>query len=146
MSDNAENEEHSSTEGEARETQEKVSPAELWDGSSEYFNMIWQDLYKARTVQRYRDALANLVFHARHLRPEDHAELSQWILKPVTQQRGRPKNDELHEMADDLYMFPIENEPGKSQKLVSTFGVSKENARGALLAAKRRKAARRGEE
>ena len=146
MSDNAENEEHSSTEGEAPETQEKVSPAELWDGSSEYFNMIWQDLYKAQTVQRYRDALANLVFHARHLRPEDHAELSQWILKPVIQQRGRPKNDELHEAADELYMFPIENEPDKSQKLVSRLGVSKENARGALLAAKRRKAAGRGEE
>jgi len=146
MSDNAENEEHSSTEDGAPETQEKISPADLGEWGSEYVTNLWEHLYGADTVKDHSDALGALVFHARHLRPEDHAELSQWIFNPFKPGRGRPKRNDLRDQADFLLMFPPSDAPVQSKELVSRAGISKENARGALRGAKRRKAARRGEE
>ena len=146
MSDNAKNEKHSSTEGEAPETQAKVSPADLGEWGSEYLTMLWEDLYPAETVKDHRDALATLSFHARHLRPEDHAELSQWILNPFKPERGRPKRNDLRQQADFLLMFRPADAPLRSKELVSNNNISKENARGVVREAKRRKAVRRGEE
>jgi hypothetical protein len=146
MSDNSENKGHASTEGEAAETQEKISPADLGDWGSEYLTNLWEDLYRADTVKDHRDALGALVFHARHPRPEDHAELSQWILNPFKPGRGRPKRNDLRDQADSLLLFRSPDAPVQSKELVSRAGISKENARGALREAKRRKAARRGEE
>ena len=145
MSDNAKNEKHSSTEGEAPETQAKVSPADLWEWGSEYLTNLWEDLYRADTVKDHRDALGGLVFHARHLRPEDHAELSQWILNPFKPGRGRPKRNDLRDQADSLLLFRSPDAPAQSKELVSRAGISKENARGVLRGAKLRKASRRGE-
>jgi hypothetical protein len=146
MSDNAENKGHASTEGEAPETPEKVSPADLWEWGSEFLTRLWENLYGADTVKDHRDALGALVFHARHLRPEDHAELSQWILNPFKPGRGRPKRIDLRDQADSLLMFRSHDAPVQSKELVSIAGISKENARGVLRGAKLRKAAGRGEE
>ena len=146
MSDNATNKGHASTEGEAPETPEKVSPADLWEWGSEFLTRLWENLYGADTVKDHRDALGALVFHARHLRPEDHAELSQWILNPFKPERGRPKRNDLRQQADFLLMFRPADAPLRSKELVSNNNISKENARGVVREAKRRKAVRRGEE
>jgi hypothetical protein len=146
MSDNAENEEHSLTEDGAPETHEKVSPPNLDDFGFNYLINIWIDISEAKTVKQHQESIAALVFHARHLQPEDHAHLSRLILNPIKERRGRPKNHKLREAADARYLLQFGNESIRSQDLVFSENVSKENARGALLAAKRRKAAGRGEE
>jgi hypothetical protein len=140
MSDNAANKGHESTEDGAPETQAKVSPAELWEWGSEFLTKLWENLYGADTVKDHRDALGAHVFHARHLRPEDHAELSQWILNPFKPGRGRPKRIDLRDQADSLLMFRSHDAPVQSKELVSIAGISKENARGVLRGAKLRKA------
>lgn len=70
------------------------SPATLGERGGEYLDRLWEELYlRSDTAEEWAANLAELVHHARHLRPEDHAELAKYIRTPFKRQRGRPANN-----------------------------------------------------
>jgi hypothetical protein len=82
----------------------ETSPADLGDRGDQFLQRLWDDLYwRSPTAEARASALAALVRHARHLRPEDHAELAEIIRTPFTQPRGRPADIERREQIWDKY-------------------------------------------
>ncbi len=95
---------------EAPETQKReTSPADLGDWGDQYLDRLWEDLYfRSHTAETWAASLAALVFHARHLRPEDHAELAEHIRTPFKQPRGRTANIERREeIWDQFFHFGV---------------------------------------
>ncbi|MBP0466215.1 hypothetical protein J5Y09_19975 [Roseomonas sp. PWR1] len=84
----------------------EVSPPDLGEWGSNYLDSLWDALHLyAETPEQFSGALAALVFHARHLRPEHHAELADLIRTPFKRPRGRSPNRSRQEEIWHRYFF-----------------------------------------
>lgn len=68
-----------------------VSPPDLGAGGPSHLDSLWDALCLTETPEEARGALADLVLHARHLRPEEHAELAALIRSGFKRRRGPPE-------------------------------------------------------
>jgi hypothetical protein len=127
----------------------ETSPQDLGPYGSHFTDELWERLGQAVTQEANLHALADLVFHARHLSPREHAELARHIRTPFKRRRGKPRNFELAEAAEWAVMIgydPTRSRlfgPGKPRSTVVTdlarqFRTSKEVARRALREAEAR--------
>lgn len=126
---------------EAPETPKReTSPADLGDWGDQYLERLWEDLYfRSHTAEAWAAGLAALVFHARHLRPEDHAELAEHIRTPFKRPRGRTANSERREdiWARYHWLFPPTPRHQAIEEIATEYGLSHEAAEKAYDQARR---------
>jgi hypothetical protein len=74
----------------------EISPPNLGEWGDQYLSQVWDNLSDALTSEEFSTALAELVHHARHLDPLDHAVLAKHVklgLEGFQRGKGRPKNE-----------------------------------------------------
>jgi hypothetical protein len=130
----------------APEADADASPDDLGPYPTFILDDGWEALDRAVTADDHYNAIAGLVFHARHLTPQEHARLAELLRTRFRRPRGRPQNHALAEAADraaNSLVRPRLPREVQVAELARTFFTSKENARKALRAAERRRAERR---
>lgn len=74
----------------------EISPPNLGEWGDQYLSQVWGNLSDALTHEEFSTALVELVHHARHLDPLDHAILAKHVklgLEGFQRGKGRPKNE-----------------------------------------------------
>jgi len=136
-------------------TRERVSPQNLPD----YFGdaalveiaQAYENLELAQTEEAFCQAIAVLVFHARHLAPVEHANLARLIIRPYRRPAGRPPSIKLRaEVIEEARLETLgimkkslcssnhgTNRGANSADLANRFSTSKEVVRRRRRAAKK---------
>jgi len=87
-------------------TGEKISQEKLpeYHGQAKLveIDQAYEMLPKAETAEEFYEALAILIFHARHLSPVEHANLARLIFRPFQRRAGRPESIELRDAIDEF--------------------------------------------
>jgi hypothetical protein len=78
-----------------------VSPSKLpeyaGDGPLLEIDVAYETILKQPAPEEFYRAAATLVFHARHLKPHQHAQLAAWLAVPYKRLAGRQTNYPLRE-------------------------------------------------
>jgi hypothetical protein len=119
---------------------DEVSPPDLGERADEIINGMWERFVLAATPEEERDAIAEIVFHARHFRPEDHAAVARAIRHPMAAPRGRPEKRALREDCAVGIAFGLRSSNQRERarfvaELARRHATSKEVVRRALRAA-----------
>ena len=89
-------------------TKEYISPEKLpyYSGPSSLaeIDQAYELLDKSQTSEEFYKAIAILVFHARHLRPVEHANLARLIFHPFSRRAGKPSSIELRAAVRDFIL------------------------------------------
>lgn len=87
----------------------EISPPNLGEWGDQYLSQVWDNLSDALTPEKFSTALVELVHHARHLDPLDHAILAKHVklgLEGFQRGKGRPKNElRDREIYDRYFLF-----------------------------------------
>lgn len=130
-------------------TETLISPVRLPDDGSKGLSWVrtfeieaaLETITKDPTPEDFYKAASVLVFHARHLKPYEHAELAQLIRYPYQRSAGKPENVALKIAAfDAVYLNALTKLKYKSRvdmicNLAKAFEVTKAIARRAVLEA-----------
>lgn len=128
----------------------RVSPKHLpeyrGDGLSPEIEAAFELLYENRSADEFYKAVAFLVFHARHLRPDEHSKIATLIQKPYTRRRGKLENLPLNKAACEYAssqncrwfsgFYP--ERKAFITELAHKFNIDKETARRTLFEAEKR--------
>lgn len=132
-------------------TETLISPVTLSDDGSEGSSMVrtveieaaLETITKDPTPEDFYKAVSVLIFHARHLKPYEHAELAQLLRYPYQRSIGKPENIALKIAAfDAVYLHAFTKLKYKSRvdmicDLAKAFKVTQAIARRAVLEAER---------
>jgi len=87
-------------------TSPKALPEYNGDGPSSEIDEAFEAMLSSETAEEFYNAVSFLVFHARHLRPEHHAEIALILAKPFKRPRGKPRDRAFDKEIDD-YVWRI---------------------------------------
>jgi hypothetical protein len=110
-------------------------------GQSDKIEAAFDTLTTNPTPEEFYEAASFLIFHARHLKADQHAELAQLIRLPYKRSAGKPENLALKRAAfDSVYLnaltkFKYESRTALINSLSTNYKVSKTIARRAVLEA-----------
>jgi len=128
----------------------RISPKGLpeyrGEGISPEIEAAFELLYENRSAEEFYKAVALLVFHARHLRPDEHSKIATLIQKPYKRRRGKlenlPLNKAAYEYASSQNMKwfaePYPERQAFITKLAHKFDIDKETARRTVVKAEKR--------
>jgi hypothetical protein len=74
------------------------------EGLSAEIEAAFEKLYDRPSPEEFYESISLLIFHARHLRPFEHAHLAKLIRSPYKRNSGKPMNVELHKAVKE-YLF-----------------------------------------
>ena len=131
-----------------------VSPQHLPDYRGQAalgeIDLAYEHLDLALTADEFYQAIAVLVFHARHLAPVQHANLARLLIHPFRRGRGRPPSVKLHaEVKDNAFSESLtigKNSSPKPKRGVRTAALSNEFATSKPVVNRARRAAKKAVE
>jgi len=98
----------------------KTLPEYLGDGPAGEIDDAYEVIFSGKPPEDFYRAIATLVFHARHLRPHQHAELASRLAKPYRRRAGKPINFTLRKRIED-WLFSKEIKLFRNDQLQKDF-------------------------
>jgi hypothetical protein len=78
-----------------------VSPSKLPEYAGEgpllEVDQAFETILKQPPPAEFYKAVATLVFHSRHLKPHQHAQVASWLVVPYKRRAGKPINYDMRE-------------------------------------------------
>jgi hypothetical protein len=114
----------------------EISPPDLGEWGDQYLSQVWDNLCNALTAEEFSMAIVELVHHARHLDPLEHAILAKHVktgLEGFHRGRGRPKAEQRdREIWQRYFLFqprPRTHRERSSEDIANRYNISLEDAK-----------------
>jgi hypothetical protein len=113
-------------------TSPKALPDYRGEGPSFEIDEAYDAMLSSETAEEFYNAVSFLVFHARHLRPEQHAQIALILAKPFKRPRGKPRDRAFDKEIDDYVWrsnskFFSAGEKSRNDKIIEVASARKIN-------------------